>query len=113
MTDFFGGVLDSIRGAASDFPSLGLAVAKAVAGGSAKQDNSSKLEDANRLAKLNDVPMLQGEQRYSPSRNIDKANEATSANFESIEQAWLLRLHRFGQIDESVNSGKVNEGVPR
>lgn len=114
MSDAFGGILDDMRGTVTDASSffqnaLGSAVARGIAGGAKPQNDVSKLFEADRLSKMDNVP---DNVRYSPA-NDSKFKAAESVNFENVEQSWLQRLHRFSQIDEGLQAGKVNEGTPR
>lgn len=125
--DFFGGILDDMRGVVTDANSffnhttnpdanpLGKAAAYGLAYGTKPQNDPRKLSEAYYLSKENNVadnhnPATPG---YAPSRNLDKSNENRSVNFEQDEQSWLLRLRRFSQIDSELQSGKVNEGKPQ
>ncbi len=124
-TDFFGGILDDLRGNVSSPDSffkstLGTDVARGIAGGSVGgpaqgQKNYQKLAEANFLSKMNNVNQDHNAASpgYAPTRNLDKSNEGKSVNFENVEQGWLMRLRRFSQIDSEMNVGKVNEGPDR
>lgn len=124
MSDAFGGILDDMRGVVTDASSffdnaLGSAVARGIAGAAPSQEGNSALgygntrahalEAANSLSKMDNVPM---DRRYSPASDSG-FKEAQSVNFEQVEQSWLQRLHRFSQIDEGLQAGKINEGQDR
>ncbi len=90
---------------------LGTAAARGVAGGVTPQNSYSKLAEAQHLSTMNSVP---DNKSYRPDAyNDHRFVEAKAENYETVEQAWLQRLHRFGQIDTSLNAGKVNEGKPQ
>ena len=115
--DFFGGILDSLRGVSGDFMdnALGQATARAIGNGIKPQHSAGKLLQAESLSKLNNVkdsysPHQEG---YAPTSNPDKANEARAQDSWSVESEWLTRLRKFSQIDSEMSAGKVNLGVPR
>ena len=127
MSDFFGGILDDMRGIVTDANSffnytsnpnadpLGKAAAIAASVGQSPQGNFNKLWEAERLSKMNNVDMAHNASQpgYRPAADLDKSNENHSVNFEQVEQSWLTRMRRFSQIDEQMASGKVNEGADR
>ena len=125
MADFFGGILDDLRGSVTDINSffnntLGTDVARGISGGSTGgpaqgQKNYQKLAEANFLARMDNVNQDHNAASpgYAPTRNLDKSNEGKSVNFENTEQSWLMRMRRFSQVDSEINAGKVNEGPDR
>lgn len=94
MSDFFGGILDSLRDV-GDNPSgfidgaIGQAVAKGVKGG---------LTPANKPVPLN--MGFYGDQNsevhYSPTNDDTRPDQAVSYN--QIELDWLRRMQRFSQL---------------
>ncbi len=94
MADFFGGILDSLRGVGDDasafFDSaIGQALAKGVKGGtgSSKKKKEVSLDDG----------FYNGNARFSPTE--DNTPVAKSADYSRLEVEWLQRMHRFAGLN--------------
>ena len=99
MSDFFGGILDSISHVGDDVSgffnsAIGQAVAKGAKGGFGTQ------------AKQKEIPWNMGfygdtdrEVRYTPTNDVQGPPPAE--DFTKLEIEWLNRLHRFAGLDNS------------
>lgn len=113
MSDFFGGLLDSVRSGGDsissffgDNSSIGSAIGRAV-GSAYPQNDVTKYSDANSLAKMGNVS---ANNNYSPTS--DRVGPTQSENFARVETEWLRRIQRFAMMD-SQQASKVNEGKPQ
>ncbi len=97
MTDFFGGILDDIRGVGDDVfdffdSSLGKALGKGVIGLTKKDEK----EGSRGSPSLSEGFVATGSGEFSPrSRGAD----LTSEDFASAEVQWLKRLQRFAGLN--------------
>lgn len=106
MSDIFGGIMDSLRGAVSDAHSyfdttIGNALAAGITGGSEKQNKPVGLDTGF-------YGHQSGETRYSPASD-NKFSQARPEDFNTVELQWLRRIQRFAQMDRS---GIMREGKP-
>lgn len=93
MTDFFGGILDSIRGSGDDISgffdsAIGQAVAKGATGGFGSQEKKKPVD-------INDGMVGVSAGSFNPG---DTRAKAKSSDWSSTEIEWLRRLQRFSGL---------------
>lgn len=99
MSDFFGGILDSISHVGDDVggffnSAIGQAVAKGAKGGMSSGKEKSKGSSWDEMSQ-GFVGMEDA--RYSPQQT----EPAQADDFTKLEIEWLNRLHRFAGLDDS------------
>lgn len=90
MSDFFGGVLDSIQGYAKDVneffdSSIGEAASKAYTAGRQQPTENTDTKDYS--------------YNTSAGANVTKNGALTSVDFGAIESEWLGRMKSFAKLD--------------
>ncbi len=109
MADFFGGILDSVRGFGDSVESFfDTAVIDPGEIGSIAKSLGTQKANVSR-GELNEG--FVGTQESGASRNQRKkqaVNPAQSQDYNELETAWLIRLRRFSNMDTSTKVGLGN-----